>query len=620
MVETQKYDTDALMWSVGQCLVNDFSSVLNTRVFDRMRNITPYAYRLLSWPAKSSLPAYPFKIQYQLESIFKRYRFRSDLYSDSELLAVSRQKFIDTQIRIGAPRMLRSSLTHPVIQRARIHAKAILGRYDECEHIERCKFGSKSTVGNTLANSYLDVKVGEGGPISGSEEHEAWFRNYADGRILNHLGPNFGPTCHSLPLVFVPKSFKALRSIMPNTTLGGFYSYGLGVLIGDRLAAAGLDIRTRQEKHRNWIKRYSKDRSHATADLSAASDSFRPELINMLVPREWYRALKLGRIRYFNEPGSGDSQQYLVSFMTMGIGFTFQLQTLLFYCLLLAIKELLSLRGRVSAYGDDLIYPSPMHKHVEKVFSQLDFILNIDKTYVHDPFRESCGSDCCRGVDVRPFQPEGSTQELARLPYLSLLYKTANGLLLRWNKEEIPITLLFLYKEMTRVTSRLHIVPMDFPAGSGLQVRDPREILNPYIQQYEVGYDSGIMGFRFHFLHQAPRRRITTDHWIYLWDSLRRSTCTEKRGHNWSFLSTLLVRKDRKILANTHGLGSIYEQAPDVIGWFRDKKGHKVCVRWGPRWKYYTERLVPFLPKRGELGSPKDQIGTTSKWTVDRTM
>lgn len=609
-VKLKTYCSDDLMWSVGKLLCNDFSSSWNTDVFRRMSACsTPIEYRNVVWPSKGSLPAGIFKCQYQLESIFKRYRFRSDQYTDAELLDMSMKKFTDTQIRIGTPKELRTALTDPVIRRARSHAKAILGKYCEEEHLDRCKFGSKSSVGNPLASSYLDVKVAEGGPISGSKEHVAWFKRYADGAILKHLGDDFGPPCLSLPLVMVPKSFKSLRSIMPNTTLGGYYTYGLGVLLQEKLAAAGLDITRRQDKHRRWIKRYSIDLSHATADLSAASDSYRAELVNMLVPREWYNALKLGRIARYHTGPSEKVLTSMVSFMTMGIGFTFQLQTLLFYCLLCAIKDLLHLKGRVSVYGDDLIYPSRMHVHVVRVFSQLDFIFNSDKTYVHDSFRESCGSDCCRGVDVRPFQPMGATQELARLPYLSLLYKTANGLLLRWSKEEIPQTLRFLHLEMMRVTDALHIVPQHFPDGSGIKTPDPYTLISPFIEQHRVEFDRELWAFKFPFLQSKPRMRITTQHWMYLWDSLRRGATTPET------VSDSVFRKLDHKWRRSHGLDRVKDAPVDVLVWRKHRKGRRVCVRYGMRWKEYVPSLVPFLPERSSPLRFEYQVGTSSSWS-----
>lgn len=259
-----------------------------------------------------------FKRQYQLENIYKRYRFRSDLYTDTELEETTFKTFVATQVRIGTAKQLRTPLTHRVLQLARLKAKAILGPYCEESHIDRCKFGSKSTVGNSLRDSYLDLKVPVDGKITGSRAHGAWFSRYADGKLLSYLNDDFLIPCVSLPLVCVPKSFKAFRSIMPNTTLGGFYTYGLGKYIEDRLKLVGLNISTLQQKHRRLVKAFSKDRSHATADLSAASDSFRSELVNMILPREWYRAAKLGRIDHFTY---GERTLYLSSFMTMGVGY-----------------------------------------------------------------------------------------------------------------------------------------------------------------------------------------------------------------------------------------------------------------------------------------------------------
>jgi hypothetical protein len=159
--------------------------------------------------------------------------------------------------------------------------------------------------------------------------------------------------------------------------------------------------------------------------------------------------------------------------MAMGIGFTFPLQTLLFYAIVSAICKLTKTTGTVSVYGDDLIYPMRIHPYVEKVFTDLGFQLNNDKTFADTDFRESCGGDFFRGVDVRPFSPEGSHQNLSGRKYEAFVYQIMNGLQERWQCESLPKTFAFLEKEVLRVTPLIKQVPFSYPDTSGFRVAHP---------------------------------------------------------------------------------------------------------------------------------------------------
>jgi len=599
-------------------MCSDFASVYGKPFVAGMNVIkTPLEYRNLRWPGKDVLPAPMYKRLYQLECLYKRYRFHNDQFSDADLTSITVSKFISTQVRLANHLFPTSATTREVIRVARCHVKRILRSYDPTEHALWCKFGTKSSIGNPLSESYLDRKVPKGGPISGTAEQAAWFKNYADPDIKSWIGENFS-TCESLPLVCVPKSYKSLRTIMPNTTLGGFYTSGLGELISRRLKEEGLDIQRLQNHHRRWVSDFSKTKTHVTADLSAASDSFTSSLVGALVPRKWYNALKLGRILLCNykDPLTGKMcVMRMSSFMTMGIGFTFPLQTLLFYCLLRAIGDLSSLKyGKISVYGDDLIYPTRIHRYVSVIFPKLGFLLNTDKTHVDDNFRESCGSDCYRGVDVRPFQPEGERQELARMPYLSLLYKMANGMLLRWAPEEIPITLRFLHLEMLRCTSEVHIVPMSYPDTAGIKTSDPF-VLPFYLPASPVKWDSRLYAWRFRYLTLRPRRRITTSHWIYMWDKLR-------MGH----LQYCSERVMPQLVAKIYSLGvpvkgeavwSPYDTSADIIEWIkhRDRTRTVKCRAAGMNTRERV--LVPTVTMRLSPLQVEHQEGLASNWSEE---
>jgi hypothetical protein len=115
----------------------------------------------------------------------------------------------------------------------------------------------------------------------------------------------------------------------------------------------------------------------------------------------------------------------LEKFSSMGNGFTFELETLLFYAIAKAAGGLQ--RDELSVYGDDIIIPTRCASDVLAALRFFGFTPNQRKTFVQGPFRESCGGDFFCGVDVTPYR---LTKELL-MP--SDWISVANGLF-RWSR------------------------------------------------------------------------------------------------------------------------------------------------------------------------------------------
>ena len=71
----------------------------------------------------------------------------------------------------------------------------------------------------------------------------------------------------------------------------------------------------------------------------------------------------------------------------MGNGFTFELETLLFYALTMAVCG----KGnfvRVSVYGDDIICPTEHAQAVTSILVEAGFQLNLGKSFSSGPFQK----------------------------------------------------------------------------------------------------------------------------------------------------------------------------------------------------------------------------------------
>ena len=545
----QGYSTDIVADRVFRSLLRDFRAVHGQNFAagaEHALNQSIAEFRHYEWPRVGSVDPGRFKAWMQLRNLFKRHTFNGDVYTDVELEAKTDDEFVKSQEQFAVWRE-NTPRTFAVLQEARRIARSILGKFDENEAASYVNVGRRATFGGPLHNSFLDQKVGVPKMFTCPTAAKEWFYRYLEtdphlkrcvrkvfrkskksGQLIN-LAADF------LNLVNVPKSWKTLRSITPLTLIGLFLSYGIGGLATERLRRRGkLNIKKLQAKHRKLARKYSLSRTHATTDLRRASDSVMSHHLNAVLPRDWYVALR----RTFNRKlkiANHDELVYSMTVLPMGNGATFPIETLFFYCLIKAIGNLLKVKGTYSAYGDDLIYPSKIHAYVTVVFAELGIGINEDKTFVESHFRESCGGDFYRGIDVRPaILPQNEMSHLKGKRYAAYLYKVANGLRARWRDEEIPSTIQWLLTELSVTQRIIYPVPLHFPATSGWKTKDPvvqcggQLTLSPRIPWYQpwyvpkISFKHGRVVISFKSLGQTtPELRPVEDEEMYYWDSLR---------------------------------------------------------------------------------------------------
>lgn len=201
-------------------------------------------------------------------------------------------------------------------------------------------------------------------------------------------------------LQFVPKTSTSLRSIGVEPTLNGLLQGGIGRYLKKRLKYAGVDL-SDQGRNQKLAFKGSIDNSLATIDLSSASDTISYNLVLSLLPLDWFNLLDSCRTPTMQYK---DKVINLEKFSSMGNSYTFELESLIFYCLSYATCVYHQLdTDYVSVYGDDIIIPLEAYDTLSDVLTYCGFFLNVKKSFKSGPFRESCGVDYFRGIDIRPF-------------------------------------------------------------------------------------------------------------------------------------------------------------------------------------------------------------------------
>jgi len=201
-------------------------------------------------------------------------------------------------------------------------------------------------------------------------------------------------------LSFVPKTAKTDRPIGIEPLINGVIQKGYGTYIRNRLKRWGLDLRTAQFKHGLMSKQASIDELLATIDLRAASDTISYHLVMNILPYDWFCALRAVRSPTYTIQ---DKTYHFHKFTSMGNGYTFELESMIFYALTSAVLEYQGIREKCSVYGDDIITPTASVPLVIQTMNACGFQVNDEKSFWHGPFRESCGSDYFGGKNVRPF-------------------------------------------------------------------------------------------------------------------------------------------------------------------------------------------------------------------------
>lgn len=225
----------------------------------------------------------------------------------------------------------------------------------------------------------------------------------------------------------VPKNARIDRVIAIEPDLNMFVQKGFGRLIRLALRRAGIDLNS-QTLNQDMAFIGSITGDLATIDLSMASDTVSRQLIHELLPPDWVLALEQCRTPYGLLP-SGDLVYYQ-KFSSMGNGYTFELESLIFWALSIAVLELINEKDRrLAVYGDDIVIASAAAGPLMDVLRYCGFKPNMDKTFTEGPFRESCGKHYFNGTDVTPFYVR---RPIKRLSDLFLLHNN----IVRWARQD----------------------------------------------------------------------------------------------------------------------------------------------------------------------------------------
>lgn len=228
----------------------------------------------------------------------------------------------------------------------------------------------------------------------------------------------------SVQVTTVPKTLKTPRVIAMEPTTMLLVQQGIKDYIVERLEQHPL-VRghinfSDQTVNQRLARSSSLTRQYATLDLSEASDRVHNELVKLMFDSNPLLSACLQLCRSEQACVSEDAVIELNKFASMGSALCFPVEALFFMTVLLVAryKSLCSKKkhtrspvtlGLIKAlirdifvYGDDLIVPTDEVDLVIKTLAQYGNVVGLNKSYFRSYFRESCGTDAYKGVEITP--------------------------------------------------------------------------------------------------------------------------------------------------------------------------------------------------------------------------
>lgn len=221
--------------------------------------------------------------------------------------------------------------------------------------------------------------------------------------------PNLRELKHPITRVIaVPKDFIKPRIISAEPQVMQFLQQGVARYLMATLETRCRYINFRDQSvnailSRDWVR-------VATLDMSDASDLVSRRIVKQLFPADWFALLSALRSHFAVLP-SGEITP-LRSFAPMGSALCFPVESIVFAAVCGAIlstidngRYLLREKRLFRVYGDDIIVPRDAAEVVLAVLRATGFQPNGSKCCTSGYFRESCGAEWWKGVDVTVVRP-----------------------------------------------------------------------------------------------------------------------------------------------------------------------------------------------------------------------
>jgi hypothetical protein len=218
-------------------------------------------------------------------------------------------------------------------------------------------------------------------------------------------------------LISVPKNSTSRRTITVEPMLYQFVQQGLNILLRDSISECGILSNSialsDQSKNQELALEGSLYDNWATIDLKSASDLLSVSLVKSVFRHNAQFLEHMMECRSPFVECSGKPLLHLGKFAGMGNALTFPVQSICFA--VVCIAAILDTKGQtptywrvkrasrhIRVYGDDIIVSKRYAHQCVAWLHDVGLQVNTKKSFLSGNFKESCGVEAFRGVDITP--------------------------------------------------------------------------------------------------------------------------------------------------------------------------------------------------------------------------
>lgn len=198
----------------------------------------------------------------------------------------------------------------------------------------------------------------------------------------------------------VAKTNRINRSIACEPTGNAFLQKGVGRWLRKRFRYVyGCDLDTQTSINR-YLASICEDYRLSTVDLENASSTIASEFIRYITPLDWANHLDELRSNMIAIDGKW---KHLSQHASMGNGYIFELESIVFRCIIDTVSEIIGSDTHFNAtFGDDIICRQTDVDEICAALKYCGFLINEKKTYRKGNFFESCGRHYFNGELCTP--------------------------------------------------------------------------------------------------------------------------------------------------------------------------------------------------------------------------
>ncbi|DAD52038.1 TPA_asm: RNA-directed RNA polymerase [ssRNA phage Esthiorhiza.3_12] len=286
-------------------------------------------------------------------------------------------------------------------------------------------------LSNSIKNAEFDIET------YGYDNHEVSLSVLSE-RImttesLSQPGFNRRILSSTARLISVPKNSSSRRTITVEPMLNQFRQQGLNTILRDsisedRVLSKCLSL-TDQSLNQKLALEGSLTDNWATIDLKSASDLLSVKLVETVFGYQREFLSLMMDCRSTQVECDQEDTTNLCKFAGMGNALTFPVQSVCFAVICIAsilnqqakapdYRNVVRAAQRIRVYGDDIIVDT---KYVHQCVNWLEragLKVNTSKSFLEGNFKESCGVEAFRGVDITPLYIKHRPETIETSPEL----------------------------------------------------------------------------------------------------------------------------------------------------------------------------------------------------------